>query len=133
MHTALKCKHDEIRNPRLKMVKIRNLHVTKTKTRKPNFTHIGQISTFSSMKFPIKEKLTLFTRKGILRLRLRRYGPLTTRILLRMSMKWAKKVDDPHFFEFHIRILKVIFCRSKKKICRTGNNRTVPPKRHFSD
>ena len=25
-------------------------------------------------------------------------GPLATRILLRMSMKWAKKVGDPNFF-----------------------------------
>ena len=38
------------------------------------------------------------------------------RILQRISMKWAKKVNDPPIiFEFHIRILKVICCRSKKK------------------
>ena len=29
---------------------------------------------------------------------LRRFDPFATRILLRMSMKWAKKVDDPRFF-----------------------------------
>ena len=45
-----------------------------------------------------------------------RKDTLATRIFLRMWAKWAKKVDDPRFFfEFHIRILKVICCRSKKK------------------
>ena len=41
---------------------------------------------------------------------LRRYGHVAT-LLLRMSMKVG---DPPFIFEFHITILKVICCRSKK-------------------
>ena len=60
---------------------------------------------------------------------LRRFDPLATRILLRMSMKWAKKVDDPRFFfEFYIRILKLICCRSKKI---TGILESVSSKKRF--
>ena len=71
-----------------------------------------------------------------------RYGYVATRILLRMSIKWAQKVGDPNFFLFHIRILKVICCRSKRKfvglemtlpyllklvVVESGNDMTVPP------
>ena len=54
------------------------------------------------------QKYILLCKNAWLLVSLRRFDPLATRILLRMSMKWAKKVDDPRFFfEFHIRILKV--------------------------
>ena len=54
--------------------------------------------------------------------------PCISYFLYKMFKKRGRRRSmTPNFFEFHIRMLKVICCAAEVRTCRTGNNRTAPP------